>query len=215
MTRYITIDDLQLLTAQGYVVFFCNPRGSTGYGEEFARAVLGAWGENDAIDILLGVDEMLKLGYIDEQRLAVMGGSYGGYMTNWLISHSQRFKVAITDRGVANLVSMFGTSDISHVVANHAGGTMPWDAFEKYVSMSPITYVKNIHTPLLIIHGEQDLRAPIEQGEQLFTALKWLGRETKFVRFEGQSHGFSRGGQPRLRKLRLRHIIDWLEPRLA
>jgi len=105
--------------------------------------------------------------------------------------------------------------DISYSVADYAGGVMSWDNFEKYVSMSPITYVKNIHTPLLIIHGEQDLRVPIEQGEQLFSALKWLGRETKFVRFEGQGHGFSRGNHPRLRKIRLQHILDWLKPRLA
>jgi dipeptidyl aminopeptidase/acylaminoacyl peptidase len=213
---YGFMHEMQLLTAQGYVVFFCNPRGSTGYGNEFARAVLGAWGEKDSIDIQLGIDEVIKQGYIDEQRLAVMGGSYGGFMTNWLVSHSQRFKVAITDRCVANLVSMFGTSDIgSHFIIDHAGGTTPWDNFEKYVSMSPITYVKDIHTPLLIIHSEQDLRCPIEQGEQLFSALKWLGREVKFIRFEGQSHGLSRGGHPRQRKIRLQNILDWLQPRLA
>jgi dipeptidyl aminopeptidase/acylaminoacyl peptidase len=201
--------EMQLLAAQGYVVFFCNPRGSIGYGHAFADAVRTAWGEKDSIDIMLGIDEVIKQGYIDEQRLAVTGGSYGGFMTNWLIGHHNRFKVAITDRCVSNMVTMYGVSDIGgNFVIDHTG-TTPWDDFDTYVRTSPISYVKNIHTPLLIIHGEQDLRCNIEQAEQLFTALKLLGREVKFVRFEGQSHGFSRGGHPKMRKVRLQHILEW------
>ncbi|HTI13533.1 MAG TPA: S9 family peptidase [Dictyobacter sp.] len=201
--------EMQLLTAQGYVVFFCNPRGSIGYGYDFANAVRGAWGEKDSIDIMMGVDEVIKLGYIDEQRLGVTGGSYGGFMTNWLVGHYDRFKVAVTDRCVSNMASMFGASDLGWDLAEDNLETTPWEDLDKYMQMSPISYVKNIHTPLLIIHSEQDLRCGIEQGEQLFAALKWLGRETKFVRFEGQSHGLSRGGHPKLRKVRLQHILDW------
>ena len=207
--------EMQLLTAQGYVVFFCNPRGSIGYGYEFADAVRTAWGEKDSIDIMLGVDEVLKRGYIDEQRMGVTGGSYGGFMTNWLVGHTDRFKVAITDRCVSNMFTLFGVSDIGgNFVIDQTGGT-PWDDFDRYMHMSPLSYVKNIQTPLLIIHSEQDLRCNIEQADQLFTALKVLGREVKYVRFEGQSHGLSRGGHPRQRKIRLQHILDWFAHYLA
>jgi dipeptidyl aminopeptidase/acylaminoacyl peptidase len=203
--------EMQMLVAQGYVVFFTNPRGSCGYGYDFANAVRGAWGEKDSFDILNGVDVVLKRGYIDEQRLGVTGGSYGGFMTNWLIGHTQRFRVAITDRCVTNMASMFGASDIGWDLAEDNLDTTPWENLDKYMHMSPISYVQNIQTPLLIIHSEQDLRCGIEQAEQLFAALKWMGRETKFVRFEGQSHGLSRGGHPKSRLARLHHIKDWFE----
>ncbi len=201
--------EMQMLVAEGYVVFFTNPRGSCGYGYEFALAVRGAWGEKDSHDIMLGVDELLKRGYIDEQRMGVTGGSYGGFMTNWLIGHNDRFKVAVTDRCVYNLASMFGSGDIGWDLGYDNLETTPYESLEKYMHMSPANYVQNMHTPLLIIHSEQDLRCPIEQGEQLFTALKWMGREVRMVRFEGQSHGLSRGGHPKLRLERLHHIRDW------
>jgi len=155
------------------------------------------------------VDALLQQGYIDEQRMGVTGGSYGGFMTNWLIGHTNRFRVAITDRSVTNLVSDFGSCDFGWTFADDELDTTPWDDLDRYLRMSPITYVKNIHTPLLIIHSEQDLRCSIEQAEQLFASLKYLGREVLFVRFEGQSHGLSRGGHPKLRTERLRHILDW------
>ncbi|GCE03149.1 S9 family peptidase [Dictyobacter aurantiacus] len=207
--------EMQLLAAQGYVVFYCNPRGSLGYGYDFADAVRNAWGEKDSIDIMMGMEEVIKRGYIDEQRLAVTGGSYGGFMTNWLVGHYDRFKVAITDRCVSNMATMFGTSDIGWDLASDVLSTTPWESLESYMHMSPISYVQNIHTPLLIIHSEQDLRCNIEQAEQLFAALKWLGRDVKFVRFEGQSHGLSRGGHPKLRQVRLQHILDWFATYLA
>ncbi len=201
--------EMQLLTAEGYVVLFTNPRGSCGYGREFSLAVRGAWGEKDSLDIMAGVDALLQKGYIDEQRIGVTGGSYGGYMTNWLIGHTDRFRVAITDRSVTNLASDFGSCDFGWTFADDELDTTPWEDPDLYMRMSPITYVKNIHTPLLIIHSEQDLRCSIEQAEQLFASLKYLGREVLFVRFEGQSHGLSRGGHPKLRIERLRHILGW------
>jgi dipeptidyl aminopeptidase/acylaminoacyl peptidase len=203
--------EMQMLVAQGYVVLYTNPRGSCGYGYDFANAVRGAWGEKDSIDILNGVDALLQRGYIDEQRLGVTGGSYGGFMTNWLIGHTQRFHVAITDRCVTNMASMFGASDIGWDLAEDNLDTAPWEHLERYMHMSPISYVQNIKTPLLIIHSEQDLRCGIEQAEQLFAALKWMGREVLFVRFEGQSHGLSRGGHPKSRIERLQHIKNWFE----
>ena len=203
--------EMQLLTAAGYVVLFTNPRGSCGYGREFSLAVRGAWGEKDSLDIMAGVDALLQKGYIDEQRLGVTGGSYGGFMTNWLIGHTERFKAAVTDRSVTNLASDFGSCDLGWTFADDELDTTPWEDLDRYMRLSPITYVKNIHTPLLIIHSEQDLRCSIEQAEQLFASLKYLGREVLFVRFEGQSHGLSRSGHPKLRIERLRHILGWFE----
>jgi len=206
--------EMQMLAASGYVVLYTNPRGSTGYGRDFALAVRGAWGVKDSLDIMAGVDALLQKGYIDEQRLAVIGGSYGGFMTNWLVGHTDRFKVAITDRSVVNRSSFFGSSDIGWDFADDDLETTPWDDPELYQRMSPITYVKDMHTPLLIIHSEKDYRCSIEQSEELFAALKYLGREVLFVRFEDQSHGLSRGGHPHSRLERLRHIKSWFERHL-
>ncbi len=211
---YGFMHEFQLLAAQGYVVLYTNPRGSLGYGHDFALAVRGAWAEKDSFDILAGVDAVIQGGYIDEQRLGVIGGSYGGFMTNWLIAHSDRFKAAVTDRSVTDRSSFFGSSDIGWKFAADDLESTPYDDFERHVRMSPITYVKNIHTPLLIIHSESDLRCNIEQAEQLFAALKYMGREVLFVRFEDQSHGLSRGGHPHSRLERLRHISRWFEGHL-
>jgi dipeptidyl aminopeptidase/acylaminoacyl peptidase len=206
--------EMQLLAAAGNVVLYTNPRGSTGYGRDFSLAVRGAWGIKDSYDILAGVDAVVRKGYIDESRLGVTGGSYGGFMTNWLIGHHERFKAAVTDRCVADRASFFGSSDLGWDFADDDMDTTPWDDPELYRRMSPIAYVKNMRTPLLIIHSEQDLRCNIEQAEQLFATLKYMGREVLFVRFEGQSHGLSRGGHPLLRKERLRHILSWFEQHL-
>ena len=203
--------EMQMLVAQGYVVLYTNPRGSCGYGFDFSFAVNGQWGEKDSIDIMNGVKAVVQRGYIDEQRLGVTGGSYGGFMTNWLVSHYDDFKVGVTDRCVSNLASMFGSSDVGWDLGYDNLDTTPWENLDKYMHMSPMKYVQNIKVPLLIIHSEQDLRCPIEQAEQLFAALKWMGREVQLVRFEGQSHGLSRGGHPKLRLERLRHIKGWFE----
>jgi dipeptidyl aminopeptidase/acylaminoacyl peptidase len=208
---YGFMHEMQMLAAAGYVVLFTNPRGSLGYGRDFALAVRGEWAVKDSLDIMAGVDAVIKMGYIDEQRLGVIGGSYGGFMTSWLIGHSDRFRAAVADRSVIDRFSFFGSSDVGWDFTDDDMEVAPWDDPERYMRMSPITYVKNIHSPVLIIHSESDLRCNIEQSEQLFAALKYLGRETLFVRFEGQSHGLSRGGHPKLRKERLRHIREWFE----
>jgi dipeptidyl aminopeptidase/acylaminoacyl peptidase len=208
---YGFMHEMQMLAAAGYVVLFTNPRGSLGYGRDFALAVRGEWAVKDSLDIMAGVDAVLQNGYIDEQRLGVIGGSYGGFMTSWLIGHTDRFRAAVADRSVIDRFSFFGSSDIGWDFTDDDMEIAPWDDPERYMRMSPITYVKNIHTPVLIIHSESDLRCNIEQSEQLFAALKYMGRETLFVRFEGQSHGLSRGGHPKLRKERLRYIREWFE----
>jgi dipeptidyl aminopeptidase/acylaminoacyl peptidase len=207
--------EMQVQAANGYVVLLTNPRGSIGYGREFSRAVRGVWGEKDSLDILAGVDTLLGQGYIDEQRIGVTGGSYGGFMTNWLIGHfPDRFQAAVTDRSICNMVSDFGSSDFGWTFADDELEVTPWDDPDRYVQRSPLTWVKQIRTPLLIIHSEQDLRCNIQQAEELFAALKYLGREVLFVRFEGQSHGLSRGGHPKLRLERLRHGLRWFEQHL-
>jgi len=208
---YGFLHEMQLLAAAGHVVLFTNPRGSSGYGRGFALAVRGDWAGKDSLDIMAGVDAVLAKGYIDEQRLGVIGGSYGGFMTSWLVGHSNRFRVAVADRSVINRYSFFGSSDIGWEFTDDDLEIPPWEDPERYIRSSPITYVNSIHTPLLIIHSESDFRCGIEQSEQLFAALKWLGREVLFVRFEGQSHGLSRGGHPKLRKERLKHIMTWFE----
>ncbi len=208
---YGFMHEMQVLAAAGYVVLYTNPRGSLGYGRDFALAVRGAWAEKDSLDVMAGVDSVLQKGYIDEQRLGVIGGSYGGFMTSWLIGHTERFRAAVADRSVIDRFSFFGSSDIGWDFTDDDLEVAPWDDPERYMRMSPITYVKNIHTPVLIIHSESDLRCNIEQSEQLFAALKYMGREVLFVRFEGQSHGLSRGGHPKLRLERLRHIRAWFE----
>ena len=206
--------EMQVQAANGYVVLFTNPRGSSGYGRDFSLAVRGAWGDVDSLDIMAGVDALIAKGYIDEKRLGVTGGSYGGFMTNWLIGHFDRFKAAVTDRCVSNLASMFGASDLGWEFGDDEFEAVPWENLDRLMKYSPITYVKNMHTPLLIVHSEQDLRCGIEQSEQLFTALKYLGREVLFVRFEGQSHGLSRGGHPKLRLERLHHGLNWFKTHL-
>jgi dipeptidyl aminopeptidase/acylaminoacyl peptidase len=214
MYGYSFFLEFQLLAAQGYAVVYMNPRGSTGYGRIFSGAVINDWGGKDYEDLLLGLNAALARGgsgvRLDGARLGVAGGSYGGFMTNWAVGHSDRFKAAVTMRSVVNIAPFFGTSDIGWWFEDEIG-VVPWRDHERARHFSPLTYVENIHTPLLILHSDQDLRCPISEGEQLFTALKFLGRETKFIRFEGQSHELSRAGHPRSRVIRLRAILDWFQ----
>jgi dipeptidyl aminopeptidase/acylaminoacyl peptidase len=201
--------EFQLLASHGYAVVFTNPRGSTGYGRAFSAAVNNDWGGKDFQDIMAGLDAAVAEGWIDPDRLGVAGGSYGGYMTNWALGHTDRFKAAVTMRCVSNLASIFGTGDLDWILTIDTMDAVPWKDLNRLMERSPITYVERMTTPLLILHGDQDLRCPISEGEQLFTALKLLGREVRMVRFEGQSHDLSRSGHPRSRAIRLRHIVSW------
>jgi dipeptidyl aminopeptidase/acylaminoacyl peptidase len=150
--------------------------------------------------------------YIDPERMGVTGGSYGGFMTNWIIGHTHRFKAAVTQRSVSNMISMTGSSDLVHVFdALFGSDSTPWQSTETYWQQSPMKYIGNAKTPTLVIHSEQDLRCDIEQGEQVFAALKRLGVETEFVRFPGESHGLSRGGRTDRRIARLNHILRWFD----
>lgn len=203
--------EFQLLAAQGYVVVYGNPRGSQGYGSEFSSCTKGEWGSSDTPDVMALVDYAVDAGLADPERLGVTGGSYGGFMTSWIVGHTDRFKAAVTQRPVTNLYSFFGTSDIGSTFGDYETGGTPWANTEQFLRMSPITYVDKVTTPLLFIHSEQDYRCPIEQSEQMYVALKMLGRETELVRFPNESHGLSRMGKPAHRVERLHAILDWFE----
>jgi len=203
--------EFQLLAANGFAVLFTNPRGSAAYGEEFAAAIPKDYGDRDYKDIMESVDHLINIGVADKDRLGVTGGSYGGFMTNWVVGHTDRFKAAVTQRSISNWYSFFGTSDIGYYFAEEEVGGVPWENLQHYVENSPITYAEKIKTPLLIIHSEEDYRCPIEQGEQLFAALKKLRKETIMVRFPGENHELSRSGKPRHRIERLNHIVNWFK----
>jgi dipeptidyl aminopeptidase/acylaminoacyl peptidase len=200
----------------GYAVVFSNPRGSSGYSEEWGRAIRGngedgtGWGSVDYDDLMAVMDEAVKrFDFVDPDRLCVMGGSYGGYMTSWIVSHTDRFRCAISERAVNQLVSMWGSSDYGWDFKGYFDSYLFEDR-DAYVRMSPATYANDITTPLLILHSEEDLRCPIEQAEQLFTTLRLLKREVEFVRFPAESHELTRSGNPSHRVMRFELILDWL-----
>lgn len=203
--------EFYLLAAHGYVVAFCNPRGSRGYGEAHARAIWNDWGSADYDDLMAWTDRIEDEPYVDGQRMGVTGGSYGGYMTNWIIGHTDRFRAAVTQRCVSNLLSMYGSSDFNWSFQQEFGDQPPWEAFESYWRQSPISHIGSATTPTLVIHSENDLRCPIEQGEQVFVALKKLGVDTEMVRFPEEPHGLSRGGRTDRRIERLEHILRWFD----
>ena len=203
--------EFQTTAAEGYIVVYSNPRGSKGYGEKFAGAIKGDWGNLDYLDVIAVANFMRSLTFVDNERLGITGGSYGGYMTNWVIGNTDMFKCAITDRSVVNLISMMGTADFPFSPDQYWQGDF-WDRIEKLWERSPLRLAKNIKTPLLIIHSEGDYRCPISEAEQLFKALKILGKEVVFVRYPQEtSHGLSRSGPPDLRIDRIKRYLAWWE----
>lgn len=206
--------EFQLLAAEGYMVFFSNPRGSKGYGEDFCQAIKGCWGDKDWQDIQTVTHAMEHHPNVNAGRMGVMGGSYGGYMTNWVIGHTKVFRAAITDRCVSNLVSMGGSSDFPMNKDDYFGGCV-WGDLESIRALwkqSPIAYFEGVETPTLVIHSEGDLRCNIEQGEQVFHALQMQGVPSRFVRYPRSTfHGMSRTGPPDLRLHRLAEIVGWMD----
>jgi dipeptidyl aminopeptidase/acylaminoacyl peptidase len=190
-------------------VLYPNPRGSTGYGHKYQWATRGAWGEVDQEDFLKGVEAAVATyPEIDARRIGVSGGSYGGYMTNWLISRTDRFAAAVTSRSIMNWESWYGMSDAQGLTDYAFLGT-PWAERERYRRLSPLSYVENIKVPTLIIEGEEDWRTPIGEGEQLFMALEKRQVPTELVRYPRSSHGLSRTGEPWLLVDRLERIRSW------
>ena len=202
--------ELQYLAAEGYVVLFTNPRGSKGYGKAHTAAIKGDWGGKDYQDVMLATDYALSLDFVDATRTAVMGGSYGGFMTAWIVGHTPRFTCAIADRLVGNLVSMAGTCDFPWPSDAYFKGDH-WSRIEDLWKHSPLAYAGNITTPLLLIHSDGDLRCPHGQAEEFFSALRLQRKVVEYVRYpDACSHGMSRNGPPSLRLHRLQENVSWL-----
>jgi len=160
-------------------------------------------------EIMRGVDDLTRRPYVDPERLGVTGGSCGGFMTNWIVGHTDRFAAAVTQRSVTDLVSKYGTSDNGPEQAESEGADAPWVNVDLLWESSPLAYAPQIHTPLLILHSAEDHRCTLSQAEELFAALRWMGRPVEMVIFEGEHHGLSRGGRPGNRIERLHRILDW------
>ncbi len=198
-----------VLSNTGFFVLYTNPRGSTGYGHAFTYATKEGWGEIDSEDYLTGVDAALeRYPDIDPARVGVAGGSYGGYMTNWLTATTNRFAAAVTSRSITNWESWYGSSEAQGLTEFEFGGT-PWEQRELYRRLSPISYVEQVTAPTLIIHSENDYRTPIGDGEQWYMALKKREIPTELVRYPRSSHGLSRSGEPWLLVDRLERIRSW------
>jgi dipeptidyl aminopeptidase/acylaminoacyl peptidase len=201
--------EFQVLAGQGYLVFYVNPRGSCGYGEAFQKACVMDWGGKDYQDLMLALDQLIeRTGYVDAERLGVGGGSFGGFMTNWIVGHTDRFKAAVSMRSISDFVSDYRACDIA-LWNDQEMGKLNWSDPRSAWDKSPIRYVESIRTPLLLTHGEMDLRCPIHQAEELFGALRVLRREVELVRFPEESHDLSRSGRPDRRIERLNRIAGW------
>lgn len=213
LTQYgkFFMHEFYALAARGYVVHFCNPRGGRGYGEEHAKAIWGAWGSADYADLMAWTSFVARKPYIDPERMGVTGGSYGGYMTLWIIGHTRRFRAAAAARCVSNMISEWGSSDYNWTFEQELQAGPPYEDFQKFWDMSPLKYIGAARTPTLILHNEGDLRCPIEQGEQAFVALKRLGVPTEFVRFPEEFHGMSRTGRTDRRVARIEAILRWFD----
>ena len=206
--------EMQLWANMGYFVFFCNPRGGDGRGCEFAD-IRGKYGTIDYDDLMKFTDVVLEqYPQIDAARLGVTGGSYGGFMTNWIIGHTDRFAAAASQRSISNWISMACTTDIGYHFAADQCASTPWEEHDKLWEQSPLKYADKAVTPTLFIHSEQDYRCWLTEGLQMFTALKYHGVEARLCMFRGENHELSRGGKPRHRIRRLEEITNWFESHL-
>lgn len=202
----------QCLAAKGMYVFYCNPHGSDGYGEHFLEMVK-QWGKVDYDHLMEFTDECLhRYPNLDENRLGVSGGSYGGYMTNWIIGHTRRFRAAVSQQGICNLVTATLLSDFGErVLKQSCGDCTPWLEEELLWDQSPLKYAKNVTTPTLFLHSDKDFRCFVGESFQMFTALKQAGAETEMYLFHGDNHSLSRSGKPSHRIVRVEAIIQWFE----
>jgi dipeptidyl aminopeptidase/acylaminoacyl peptidase len=199
--------NFQAYAARGYAVLLINPRGSTGYGQKFSDGTLREWGGGDYRDLMAGVDAALrKYSWLDGNRMGVTGGSYGGFMTNWIITQTPRFRAAVSAASVSNLISFYATSLYQDLV--HAEFGMPWDDYDLLWRWSPLRYVRDAQTPTLFIHGEQDNDVHITQAEEMYTALRRRGIETVLVRYPREGHGFR---EPRHRVDALERTLAWFD----
>ncbi|MEM7279095.1 MAG: S9 family peptidase [Pseudomonadota bacterium] len=203
--------EFQVLANAGYYVLIANPRGSTGYGESFGNSIQYAYPGKDYDDLMAILDSVVSRRTIDEERLGVAGGSGGGLLTTWIVSKTDRFKAASAHRSVTNWYSFVGTSDFNLYFATHWFDEFPWEAPQKYLDRSPLSFVDKVNTPVQILHSDSDYRTPLEQSLQYYTALKMLGKPAELVIFPDESHGLSRGGKPANRVARLDNILRWFD----
>jgi len=209
---YFFMHEFFYLAANGYVIYFCNPRGGQGYGEEHTKSIYyGKWGTVDYADLMCWAEYMEKQSYIDTDNMGVTGGSYGGYMTVWIIGHTDRFKAAVSQRCVSNLVSMWGSSDFNWSFQSIFDDKVPYENLDVLWQCSPIKHIQSATTPTLVIHSMQDLRGAIEQSEQVYVALKNLGVNTEFLIFPDSPHGVSRTGRTDRKIIRLNGILNWFD----
>lgn len=208
-------DEFQVQSGAGYVVVYSNPRGSSGYSEEWGRAIRGpgregpGMGTVDYDDVMAVIDTALaRYDFCDPGRVGVLGGSYGGYLTTWIVAHTNRFKAACSERAVNDWPSMHGASDFGWMFKGYVGSYLFEDE-DAWRAMSPSTYATGINTPLLIMHSENDLRCNIQQAEHLFTTLRLLKKDVEFVRFPGESHELTRSGSPAHRVARFEVLLEW------
>ena len=196
----------QLLTSQGYVVLMANPRGSSGYGQDFELANRQDWGGGDFRDLMTGLDALIQQGIADPERLGVYGASYGGYMTAWTVTQTDRFKAAVCQCGLTNLYSFHGQTDITPSFLELYMGTSPYEDPERYRAHSAMTHLKQVKTPTLFLHGERDVRVPIAQSYEMYWGLRHLGIDTEFVIYPREGHGI--GETPHQRDLYGR-LVEW------
>lgn len=196
---------LHVLAGQGFAIFMPNPRGSYGYGEPFRRANVNDWGHGDYLDIISGIDHLIEKGVADPQKLGIMGRSYGGYMTSWIITQTTRFKAASLGAGMSNLVSFYGQTDIPGYMEFYFSGD-PWTHADEYAKRSPVTHAMNIKTPTLILHGEKDSRVPLPQAWEFYRALKKRDIPVEFVIYPGQGHSIQK---PKFQVDMMRRNLEW------
>ncbi|MBU3209494.1 S9 family peptidase [Clostridium algidicarnis] len=203
--------EMQYFASEGYFVFFCNPRGSDGKGNEFSD-IRGKYGTIDYDDLMKFTDEVLnKYENIDKDRVGVTGGSYGGFMTNWIIGHTDRFKAAASQRSISNWISKFGTTDIGYYFVDDQQSGTPWNNADKLWWHSPLKYADKVKTPTLFIHSDEDYRCWMAEALQMFSALKYHGVDSRMCLFKGENHELSRSGKPTHRMRRLKEITNWFD----
>jgi dipeptidyl aminopeptidase/acylaminoacyl peptidase len=208
---YTFFHEMQWMAAKGYVVFYPNPRGSTSFGQEFGNIIQYHYPGDDFKDLMAGVDAVIAKGYVDSDRMGVTGGSGGGLLTNWVITQTNRFKAAVSQRDIADWRDFWYTADFTLFTPTWFKGA-PWREEADFKARSPITYIENVQTPLMLVLGEADYRTPPGAGgEQMFRALKYLKKPVVMVRFPNESHELSRSGNPKHRVERLDHIVGWFD----
>lgn len=207
------VDEVQIMAGSGYVVFYCNPRGSQSYGNRFADEVRNDWCGRDAQDILAGVDFMVGTGYVDASRIGLTGASYGGALVSWIITQTDRFAAAVSQRTVSNYLSFFGITDLGGF-EHEFGDVTPYEDMHRYLSRSPVVYAREIKTPLLLIQAGSDHHTPLSQAEELYGALVSLGKTVRLVVYPDEKHYFRRYGRPSSRIHYTGTILEWMDDHL-